>query len=68
MCWAPLFSIAKRTLPYLDAFALATARYLFGVIVLVAFLVASEGWQALRFGRFAPAITRTKLLLMRKEV
>ena len=56
LCWAPLFSVAKRTLPYLDAFALATTRYLFGVIVLMALLVAAEGWQALRFGgRFAPA-------------
>ena len=57
LCWAPLFSVAKRTLPYLDAFALATARYLFGMIFLVALLVAVEGWQALRFGgRFAPAV------------
>jgi drug/metabolite transporter (DMT)-like permease len=56
LCWAPLFSVAKRILPHLDAFALATARYLFGAIVLVALLVAAEGWQALRFGgRFAPA-------------
>jgi len=55
-CWAPLFSVAKRTLPYLDPFALATARYLFGVIVLVALLAAVEGRQALRFGgRLAPA-------------
>jgi drug/metabolite transporter (DMT)-like permease len=57
VCWAPLFSIAKRTLPYLDAFALATARYLFGMVFLVALLVAVEGWQALRLGgRLAPAL------------
>lgn len=56
LCWAPLFSIAKRTLPYLDAFALGTARYLLGVALLVLLLVAVEGRGALGFqGRLAAA-------------
>jgi drug/metabolite transporter (DMT)-like permease len=49
LCWAPLFSIAKRTLPYLDAFALGTVRYLLGVLLFVLLLVAVEGRQALRY-------------------
>jgi drug/metabolite transporter (DMT)-like permease len=56
LCWAPLFSIAKRTLPYIDAFALGTIRYAIGIVLLGALLVAVEGRAALRFdGRFAPA-------------
>jgi len=54
--WAPLFSVAKRTLPYLDPFALGTVRYFFGVVLFVLLLVALEGRAALRYeGRFLPA-------------
>ena len=45
----PLFSVAKRTLPYLDAFALGTVRYAIGVALFVLLLAAVEGWQALRY-------------------
>jgi drug/metabolite transporter (DMT)-like permease len=56
LCWTPLFSVAKRTLPVLDAFALGTVRYAIGVALLVLLLAAVEGRQALRFGgRFVPA-------------
>jgi len=52
----PLFSVAKRTLPHLDAFALGTVRYAIGVALLVALLAAMEGRQALRFeGRLLAA-------------
>lgn len=54
LCWMPLFSVAKRTLPYLDAFALGTVRYGIGIALLVAILAAVEGRKALRYeGRFA---------------
>jgi len=49
LVWAPLFSVAKRTLPNLDAFALGTVRYAVGIVLLVALLVAVEGRTALRF-------------------
>lgn len=56
LCWAPLFSVAKRTLPYLDPFALGTVRYFFGVALFVLVLVALEGRAALRYeGRLLPA-------------
>ena len=56
LCWAPLFSVAKRTLPYVDAFAMGTLRYVSGVVLFVALLVALEGRQALRYeGRVLPA-------------
>jgi len=56
LCWTPLFSVAKRTLPYLDAYALGSARYLVGIVLFVLLLIAVEGSQALRFeGRFWPA-------------
>ncbi len=56
LCWTPLFSVAKRTLPYLDAYALGSVRYVFGVALLVLLLVLFEGAQALRFeGRLAAA-------------
>jgi drug/metabolite transporter (DMT)-like permease len=52
----PLFSVAKRTLPHLDAFALGTVRYALGVALFVALLVAVEGRAALRYeGRLAAA-------------
>jgi drug/metabolite transporter (DMT)-like permease len=56
LCWVPLFSVAKRTLPYLDAFALGSVRYLLGVALFVLLLVAFEGRQALRYeGRLGAA-------------
>jgi drug/metabolite transporter (DMT)-like permease len=55
-CWTPLFSVAKRTLPLLDAFALGTVRYALGVALFVLLLAAVEGRAALGFGgRFAAA-------------
>ncbi len=56
LCWVPLFSIAKRTLPYLDAYALGTVRYALGVAVFLALLAAVEGRAALRYeGRLGAA-------------
>lgn len=56
LCWAPMFPIAKRALPYVDAFGLGTLRYLFGSVLFIALLWAIEGRQALRFeGRIVPA-------------
>ena len=56
VCWMPLFSVAKRTLPHLDAFALGTVRYAIGVVLFVALLAAIEGRQALRYdGRLLAA-------------
>jgi drug/metabolite transporter (DMT)-like permease len=56
LCWMPLFSVAKRTLPHVDAYALGSLRYAIGVAVFVALLVAVEGWKALRYdGRLAGA-------------
>jgi drug/metabolite transporter (DMT)-like permease len=56
VCWVPLFSVAKRTLPHLDAFALGTVRYALGVVLFVALLAAIEGRQALRYdGRLLAA-------------
>ncbi len=56
LCWAPMFSIGKRALSVVDAFGLATLRYIFGSMLLVALLWAIEGRQALRFeGRFVQA-------------
>ena len=48
LCWAPMFSIGKRALSVVDAFGLATLRYAFGSMLLVALLWAIEGRQALR--------------------
>ena len=56
LCWTPLFSVAKRTLPYLDAYALGSVRYVFGVALLVLLLVLFEGRAALRYeGRLGAA-------------
>jgi len=56
LCWVPLFPIAKRVLPLVDAFALGTIRYVIGGTVFVALLAASEGRQALAYdGRFLRA-------------
>jgi drug/metabolite transporter (DMT)-like permease len=58
LCWTPLFSVAKRTLPYIDAFALGTLRYAIGVVLFVLLLVAVEGRSALKLdGRLLPATT-----------
>lgn len=54
--WGALFSVAKRTLPVLDAFFLGSVRYAFGVLIFIAILRAAEGRAALRYGgRFLPA-------------
>jgi drug/metabolite transporter (DMT)-like permease len=57
LCWTPLFSVAKRTLPVLDAFALGTVRYALGIALFVLLLAAVEGRSALRFDeRFVAAV------------
>lgn len=54
--WGALFSVAKRTLPVLDAFFLGSLRYTFGVLIFIAILWVAEGRQALRYGgRAMPA-------------
>src|SRR3970040_1631237 len=54
--WGALFSVAKRTLPVLDAFFLGSFRYTFGVMIFIAILWAAEGRHALRYGgRALPA-------------
>jgi drug/metabolite transporter (DMT)-like permease len=54
--WGALFSVAKRTMPVLDAFFLGSVRYAFGVRIFIAILWAAEGRGALRYGgRFVPA-------------
>jgi drug/metabolite transporter (DMT)-like permease len=54
--WGALFSVAKRTLPVLDAFFLGSFRYTFGVLIFIAILWLAEGRQALRYGgRVLPA-------------
>ena len=53
LCWVPLFPIAKRALPFVDAFAMGTIRYAIGGAMFVVLLIALEGRQALRYeGRF----------------
>jgi drug/metabolite transporter (DMT)-like permease len=56
-CWTPLFSVAKRTLPVLDAFALGTVRYALGVALFVGLLAAIEGRAAISFGGRVAAAT-----------
>jgi len=54
--WGALFSVAKRTMPVLDAFFLGSVRYAFGVLIFIAILWAAEGRSALRYGgRVVPA-------------
>jgi drug/metabolite transporter (DMT)-like permease len=49
-------SVAKRTLPHMDAYSLGSVRYLFGIALFIALLVALEGRAALRYeGRFGAA-------------
>jgi drug/metabolite transporter (DMT)-like permease len=56
LCWVPLFPVAKRVLPLVDAFAMGTIRYVIGGAVFVALLAATEGRQALGYdGRFLRA-------------
>lgn len=61
-CWTPLFSVAKRTLPVLDAFALGTVRYALGILLFVVLLAAVEGRQALGFGGRGAAAALTGLV------
>ncbi|HTL25666.1 MAG TPA: DMT family transporter [Burkholderiales bacterium] len=57
LCWVPLFPIAKRALPIVDAFAMGSIRYAIGGTLLVCLLVALEGRKALRYdGRLLPAV------------
>ena len=57
LCWVPLFPLAKRALPIVDAFALGSIRYAIGSALFVGLLVALEGKRALRYdGRFLPAV------------
>ena len=56
LVWVPLFPVAKRVLPFVDAFSMGTVRYAIGIVLLVAILAAVEGTAALRYeGRFAAA-------------
>jgi drug/metabolite transporter (DMT)-like permease len=49
-------SVAKRTLPHMDAYSLGSVRYLFGIALFIALLVALEGRAALRYeGRLGAA-------------
>jgi drug/metabolite transporter (DMT)-like permease len=53
LCWVPLFPVAKRVLPIVDAFAMGSVRYAIGIVLLLALLAAMEGRQALGYeGRF----------------
>ena len=36
--WGAMFSVAKRTLPVLDAFFLGSVRYAFGVLIFITIL------------------------------
>ena len=56
LCWVPLFPVAKRVLPVVDAFALGTVRYAIGVVLLAILVAAIEGGRALRYeGRLLAA-------------
>ena len=55
--WFPMYSVAKRALEHIDAFALGSLRFGLGTIVLGLLLVLSEGSRALRYDRkLVPAI------------
>jgi len=55
--WFPMYSIAKRALEHIDAFALGSLRFVLGTIVLGVLLVLGEGLRALRYeGKLLPAI------------
>jgi len=56
LSWGPMFPIAKRMLEVMDAFSLASIRYLIGVTVFSVLLAAIEGRQAFSYaGRFPAA-------------
>jgi len=56
LVWVPLFPVAKRVLPFVDAFSMGSVRYALGIVLLVAILVAVEGGRALDYeGRFLAA-------------
>ena len=56
LVWVPLFPVAKRVLPVVDAFTMGSIRYAIGIVLLVALVAAFEGWRALDYeGRFWPA-------------
>jgi drug/metabolite transporter (DMT)-like permease len=61
-CWTPLFSIAKRTLPVLDPFALGTVRYALGIALFIVLLRLVEGRGALSFGGRAVAASIVGLI------
>jgi drug/metabolite transporter (DMT)-like permease len=49
----PLFPVAKRVLPIVDAFTMGTVRYAIGIVLLLALVAALEGRKALGYeGRF----------------
>jgi len=57
LSWGPTFSVAKRSLEHVDAFALGSIRYVLGVAIFVALLAATEGREGFRYGtRLWPAI------------
>ena len=56
LSWGALFPVAKRTLPVLDPFFLASFRYAIGILIFIAILWAVEGRRALHYGgRLLPA-------------
>lgn len=56
LVWVPLFPVAKRVLPFVDAFSMGSVRYAIGIVLLVAILAAVEGGRALDYeGRFLAA-------------
>lgn len=56
LCWGPMFPVAKRAMAHVDAFALGTLRYVFGLVLLVIVLAVLEGAKSLRYeGRFLQA-------------
>ena len=56
LVWVPLFPVAKRVLPVVDAFSMGSIRYAIGIVLLVALVLAIEGRKALDYeGRFWPA-------------
>lgn len=56
LSWGALFPVAKRTLPVLDPFFLASLRYSIGILIFIAILWAAEGRRALDYGgRLLPA-------------
>ena len=50
LSWGGLFPVAKRTLVFLDPFALASLRYALGIVLFIGLLWATEGRKALAYG------------------